>query len=111
MTPDQLSQMALSMGGLAAFVTVVINALKMTGVIKDGTTQTWVTGANLLVLVVLFAVKSFYPQVNFPAVDQVFGSLASVLTFALALSGQLLVSKGTHVALRGVPVVGTSLSK
>jgi hypothetical protein len=111
MTPDQLSQMALSMGGIAAFVTVLINALKLTGVIKDGTTQTWVTGANLLVLVALFVAKSFYPEIDFPAVDQVFGSLASILTFGLALAGQFLVSKGTHVALRGVPVVGTSLSK
>ena len=45
----------LSIGGLGAFVSVILNVLKSLGVVKDGQSATRIIGLNLLGVVALYA--------------------------------------------------------
>src|SRR5512135_2526371 len=105
-----LVQQLASLGGVAALITVVVNALKTSGVVKDGDAPTWTTGFNVLALGVLFVghVDGF---TNFDKIDAVAATLAQLGAFLLALLLQIGTSKITHFLLRGVPVIGHSFSR
>lgn len=104
-----VAQLAI-MGGFAALLAALVNIGKRAGWVKDGQAPAIVTGGNLLGLVVLFILGIVKPDFDLGAADQVFGQVAQIATLILGLIGQVLVSKGTHAALRGVPVVGKSFS-
>ena len=105
-----LVQQLASLGGVAALITVVVNALKTFGVVKDGDAPTWTTGFNVLALGALF-VGHVVGLTNFDKIDAVAATLAQLGTFLLALLLQIGTSKITHLLLRGVPVIGHSFSR
>lgn len=99
----------LSLGGVSAFVAVVVNILKTLGVIKDGYASVWSTGLNMLGLIALFVMKLF-PGVDIAGVDSVINTIAQILSLLFGLIVQLLGSKLAHFAIKGFPVLGTSYS-
>jgi hypothetical protein len=102
----QLMQQFAQLGGFAALVTVLVNALKIFGIVGDEMAPQWVLGLNLLGLVAMY----FAQLVKFDLArwDPALGSLAQILTLVLALFSQTIVSKIVHWAIRGIPVIGTS---
>ncbi|MCE5208276.1 MAG: hypothetical protein LLG42_08190 [Chloroflexi bacterium] len=95
--------------GMAALIAVIINILKLTGLVKDGDAQTWSAGLNLAGLAVLFILRVINPNIDLGQVDEQMGSLAKTAMVVIGYVSQLLASKATHLAVKNVPLIGTSL--
>jgi hypothetical protein len=67
MSPTEI--LLASLLGFGALVSVIVSLLKYTGIVKDGTSDKWVAGFNLVGFLVLFVVTNWFPQVNIPAID------------------------------------------
>ncbi len=94
--------------GTAALIAVVINLLKLLGVVKDGDAQTWSAALNLLGLAALFLLKVIRPDIDPGQVDQQLEGLAKIALLIIGYITQLLTSKTTHLAVKNVPLIGTS---
>lgn len=105
---DLLAQWS-ALVGMAALIAVIINVLKLAGVVKDGAAQTWSAALNLAGLIGLFILRVVRPEVDIAHVDEQLGALAQIAMLIAGYVSQLLASKATHLAVRRVPVIGTSL--
>jgi len=99
------------LAGFAALVTFVVNALKSTGVVKDGQAQNWVAGLNLLGLAGLLAVNVFNPELDVTAIDAEIGEFTQVAMVVFAYIFQMLSSRVSYLAVKNVPVIGKSNSQ
>jgi uncharacterized membrane protein len=106
-----LLTIVLGMAGFGALVSAIVNLLKGAGVVTDGTSQTWVTGLNLVGVVALFVAQTVGVQLDMTALDANLGTVATILVSV----GQLVVAMGGsklfYSVSRGSPVVGKSYSK
>lgn len=102
-----LAQLA-ALGGVAAFITFLVNALKQFGVVKDGDALNWVTGLNLVALVGLFV--AHIVGFNVTGLDTILATLAQIGTMLLALLLQVGVSRVAHTLVKGTWVIGKSFS-
>lgn len=105
---EELVKLFLSLVGVGSLIAVTVNVLKKVGWVKDGDAPTWSLGLNLVGMVALFIVKTFFPSVDIGSVDQIAGTIAQVLALLVGLVLQLLSSKATHTAIKGVPLIGKS---
>lgn len=96
--------------GFAALVSLVINVLKVFGVVKDGTADKWVAGFNLAGVLALLVVKQFFPELQIQPVDNLLGEIAVVGSYILSYVVMILGSKLTYMATKGLPVIGRSNS-
>lgn len=101
----------VGLAGVAALIALLINIGKTAGLIKDGQAGTVSAGLNLLGLAGMFALRVFAPDADIPAIDAQLSSFAQVGLVVLTYVSQLLVSKGAHLAVKGVPVIGKSFDK
>jgi hypothetical protein len=108
---EDLLKLLGSLGGIGALVAALVNIGKTVGWIKDGQAPTFMTGFNLLILILLFALGIFRPQADIAGADQIAGQLAVVLITVFGFVWQLISSRLTHDALKGVPVLGKSYSQ
>lgn len=106
---DIVAQFA-ALAGFAALIAVIVNILKIFGIVKEDQAPLWVAGANLLCILTMYFLSIFKPEFSFAGLDPMMTEIATVATFVLAFVGQILVSKFTHYAVRGLPVVGKSYS-
>ena len=100
----------LALAGVGAFFALVINALKVAGVVKDGDAPTWATGLNLVGLVALFLLRVFVPSADIGKLDGVAATVAQIGVLVLGLITQMLGSKLAHFSVKGAPVIGKSYS-
>jgi len=108
---DGLVKTLFSLGGAGAFIAVLVNIGKSTGIVKDGTAQTWSAGLNIVALAGLFVAQLFGVNHLVPAIDTQAGELATLLQVALAFVIQFLATRKTHEeVLAGLPAVGKSHS-
>ncbi|MDX9863287.1 MAG: hypothetical protein RBT34_00635 [Anaerolineaceae bacterium] len=70
--------------GFAALIAVLINILKLAGVVKDDTAQIWSAALNLAGLVGLFLSKVFSSDLDVPGLDQQAAEFANVMTVLVA---------------------------
>lgn len=96
--------------GFAAFITALINVLKIPGFVKDGTSQTWSFVMNLAAFAGLLIAGVTGIQVDVPGLDAGAETIAKILVAAAEFFAMLKTSPATHEAVKGVPVVGTSNS-
>ena len=94
--------------GFAALVSVIINVLKVFGVVQDGTADKWAAGFNLVGVLALLAVKQFFPELQVQPIDNLLGEIAVIGSYILSYVVMLLGSKLTYVATKGLPVIGKS---
>jgi len=104
----QLLQVLLSLGGFGALIGLIINVLKTVGVVKDGQATNWATGLNLVLLIALFVGKVVGFDVA--GLDGIASQVADTGIVILQLIVMIGGSRLFHNTLRGVPVVGRSLS-
>lgn len=97
--------------GIAAAISMVIGLMKTFGWVKDGQSQTWSAGLNLLGLAAFFYVKTAYPNVDMQQVDTAVGNFVNVATIVISYVVSLGVSKLTYVATKNVPLIGKSFTK
>lgn len=107
---EEVVVLVVALTGFAALISFIINALKVFGVVKEDTALTWITGANLLLTLVVYGFKLFRPDFDFETIDPIAQEIATVGTFILTFVLQLLSSKMTHTVVRGTPVIGKSFS-
>ncbi len=96
--------------GVAAFVVVVVNVLKTLKVVKDGTADKWALGLNVALFAGYVVTTQFF-NYDVEGFDEILSGVAGVPAAMLGLVGQLVVSRGLHAGMRGIPVVGKSHSK
>jgi hypothetical protein len=59
-----------SLAGVSAVIALLVNTLKVLGVVKDGSAPIWSAGFNLLALVLLFALGVINPGADLVQVGQ-----------------------------------------
>ncbi len=92
---------------LGAVISMLVNVLKMVGVVKDGQAELWVQGANLLVFVAVAVVYFLKTPVDWSHVNGILELIGVVLGYLV----QLLGSKITYPLVKHTPVIGYSHSK
>ena len=96
--------------GFAALVSLIVNVLKLIGVVKDGTSDKWVAGFNLAGVLALYLARIFIPEFDPLPIDSILAEAAVVgghiFTFIVMIFG----SKLTYTATRGLPIIGKSYS-
>jgi hypothetical protein len=100
----------IALAGAGALIACLINVGKALGWIKDGQAVTWSTGLNALGMIGLLLLQIFKPDVDLVALDGFASQVAQALMILFGLIAQMLSSKGTHIALKGVPVIGKSFT-
>lgn len=105
-----LASQFVALVGVGALLALVVNVLKVAGVVKDDTAPTWVTGLNLAGLVILFLLRVFAPGTDIGQLDGAAGTIAQIGVLILGLVTQVLGSKLAHRAFRGTWLIGKSFS-
>lgn len=102
-----------SLVGVSKLVTVLVNLLKLTGLVKDGTSAQWAAALNLIAFIALVLFGVFRPDLTMELLDGYAGQIAAVLLFVLGFITQIVGSKTGHDALRSanVPLIGKSFSR
>lgn len=96
--------------GFAAIVSLLVNVLKVFGVVKDGTADKWVAGFNMLGVLTLLGLRLFVPEFDIAPIDSAMKEIAIIGTYILSYVSMLLGSKLAYFATRGLPVIGKSNS-
>ena len=101
-----------SLVGMSKLNAALVNLLKLTPIVQDGTSAKWVAGFNLVAFVALVIFKVFRPDLTLDVLDGVAGQIATVVIFVLGLLVTMTGSKSMHEALKEakVPLIGTSFS-
>ena len=106
MLEDILGLLA-GLAGLGGLISVLVNLLKAIGLVKDGTSEQWVQGFNLVAFIAVAVVYFMKVQVDWAQIDGWLGVLATFIGFVVQLFG----TKVTYAVTRGAPVIGFSYSK
>lgn len=75
---ERIAQMALTLVGVQACILLVIDVLKWSGVVNDGTAGRWSAVLHAIVFVMLIVQIKFFPVINVAGLD------AQLLEFAKA---------------------------
>lgn len=94
--------------GAAALIALLINLLKLVGVVKDGDAPKWNAGLNLAFIIGLAVVQAVVPDLSLKIIDEKMGTIAAIGTYVFGYILDIGISKLTHVAVKGVPYIGTS---
>ncbi len=100
----------LALAGFAALIALLVNVGKLIGFIKDGDAVKWSGGLNLLGILALFVTRLFLPTFDVSGIDQTLLTIATVGSYILGYVLELGISKLTHIAVKGLPVIGKSYS-
>lgn len=102
-----------SLIGVSKLIAALINLLKLTGLVRDGTSATWSASLNLAAFAALVLLGVYRPDLTMELLDGYAGQIAGVLLFLLGFLTQIVGSKSGHTALSNasVPLIGTSYSK
>ena len=102
----------VSLLGVAALIAVIVNILKVVGVVKKGTSAYWASGLGLVTFLVLVILGVFRPDLTVVFLDAVALKIATILTFLLGFVVQLSAAPLFHKALStgSIPIIGKKLS-
>ena len=102
---DNVLIQVAALAGFAGLFALVINVLKVFGVVKDGDAQLWSAGFNLVLILAVYISRIFWPEFEFSVLDPIAQEVATVGTFVLSYIVQLLSSRLANFAVRGLPVI------
>ena len=103
----------VGLAGIGALIAVLVNLVKYTGVIADGDSLKWASAFNMVGFAAYWAVGLFNPDLladNIGTVDEAAGMIASAASIIIAIVIQFGSSPAVQNILRGIPVIGKSLS-
>ena len=104
---EDILRLFAGLAGLGGLISVLVNLLKAIGLVKDGTSEQWVQGFNLIAFIAVAVVYFMKVQVDWAQIDGWLEVLATFIGFVVQLFG----SKVTYAVTRGAPVIGFSYSK
>ena len=108
---DIVLTIAGTMLGAQALISLLVDALKWTGVVKDGTAGWWSAFFNLLGLGGIAFGLYTNPAFDFPALDAQFQVIAQFLTLVFGLIVQVAGTKHVHrLMVRGLGVTALTRS-
>lgn len=99
---EEILTIIAGLTALGAVVSMLINVLKAFGVIKDGESEKWVQGANLIVFVAVAVVYFIAKPVDW-------GIVNGWLEIAVVILGYLVQIMGSKIAyplVKHTPVIG-----
>lgn len=82
--------------GTSALIALLVNVLKWTGVVNDGTAGKWSAGFNLAVIVLVTVVFKLYPSFDFGNVDAQIAEFVRVAGIICAYIIQIVGTKRFH---------------
>lgn len=103
---EEIMLLLAGLAGLGGLISVLVNLLKAIGVVKDGTSERWVQGFNLIAFVAVAVIYFTKVQVDWAQVDGWLSVLATFIGFVAQLFG----SKITYAVTKGTPLIGYSYS-
>ena len=107
---QQLVLQLATLAGFAALVSVLVNVGKFLGIVQDGTADKWVAGANLVGIIGLFILRTYFPGVPVEGVDKTMLEIAEFGGYVMGFVVMIFGSKLTYKAVSGLPIVGKSFS-
>lgn len=107
---DNVLIQVAALAGFAGLFALVINVLKVFGIVKDGDAQLWSAGLNLVLILVVYFSRIFWPSFDFALLAPIAQEVAAVGTFVLSFIVQLLSTRLANFAVKGLPVIGKSFS-
>ncbi len=109
---DQVLAIAGSLLGVALLIALLVDMLKVTGVVTDGTSGRWSAAMNLIVLLAVAVVLKVQPAFDFSAMDAQIKTLAEFGYLVLSYIVQIIGSQQLHNAYtHGLGVTKLSLTK
>lgn len=105
---EEVLVIVAALGGFSALFSLLINAAKWIGWVKDGQAQQISAGANLVLILVVYFLRLFRPDFDIGTLDPIMAEAAAVGTLVLSYIVQLGIGKATHETVKGLPVVGKS---
>jgi hypothetical protein len=99
-----------TLAGVAAFVAMLINFMKVVKLVKDGDAGMWSGILNLAALIILIAVKIFKPDVDVLIIDKYAQVVTSIGLILLGYVLQIKTSSGVNntLAKASIPILGKS---
>lgn len=97
-TLDQVLAIAGSLVGLALTIALLIDVLKLTGAVSDGTSGKWSAAINLIVVVAIPVVLKFWPAFDFAGLDAQLQALAQFGYLVLSFVVQIIGTQQLHNA-------------
>lgn len=97
-TLDQVLAIAGSLVGAALLIALLIDVLKLTGAVNDGTAGKWSAAINLVVLVAIPIVLKLKPEFDFGALDAQLQTLATFGYLVFSYVVQIVSTKELHTA-------------
>jgi hypothetical protein len=104
---SQIVAIIASLASLGGLISVIVNILKRVGVIKDGTSDMWYQGINLVVFIAVAIVYFLKTPVDWGNIDGYLKLLGTVLGFVI----QMLGGQVTYTVIKGTPLIGFSFEK
>lgn len=104
---DNVLLILAGLTGLGGFISILVNLLKMTGVIKPGTSDKWYGGINLVAFIAVSVVYFINKPVDWGVIDD----WLRVFTALIGLVLQMFGGQVTYQVLKGAPLVGYSFDE
>lgn len=93
---EQAVQLFGILVGLPFVIGLIVDLLKLVGVVKPGTSGAWSAGLNLVSIVGLAALLKFVPNADVPTWDAQLLELAKAVVLLVTWLMQLFGTKGAH---------------
>jgi len=104
---EEILALLAGLAGLGGLISVLVNLLKIVGIVKDGTSEKWVQVFNLIAFIAVAIVYFIKAEVDWSQIDGWLTLLATFIGFVV----QILGSKLTYSVTKGTPVIGYSYSE
>ena len=102
---DMVLAIAATMVGVQALISLLVDVLKWTGVVNDGTAGVWQAAFNLIGLAGIAVALYLSPAFDFPALDAQFQTFAQFGVLIFGYIVQIAGSKRVHqLTVRGLGV-------
>jgi hypothetical protein len=109
---DQVLEIAGAMVGAQLLIALVINVLKTTGAVDDGTAGKWSAALNIALIVGVAATLGFKPDFDFGSLDAALKTFAEFAGLLIGLLLNVLGTQSMHVAMTdGLGIRAFSLSR
>lgn len=95
------------LAGLGAFISMLVNVLKIIGVVKENQGEVWFQSISLVVFIAVTIVYLWGIPINWGEVDSWLVLLTTILGFVF----EILAGRLTHSVIRGTPIIGYSFGK
>ena len=104
---EEILKLIAGMAGLGAFTSMLINLLKVAGLVKDGQSEEAFKIADLVIFVIVAIIYLTKTPIDWAQVDEWLVLLTALLGYVVSVfSGEI-----THDTIKGTPLIGYSYSE